>query len=218
MPFGTGGYGNVFYLHQRQGLNTTACHLARAQTRSGSPIPATRRSSPHLHSRLRRLSVEVNAHVGIAAQRRPHLGAENPGDKRSADQIPELSATTTWERIYPAFGNPFATSHRAPPSACDEGRGVGEPASASIWISAMQSSAWAPTRSASATANSVRNVMTASPARIRTRCRCGSIRRALHNGGSVVDYQLMSTIPGCSCSARRTSSDHGANRLRPALM
>jgi hypothetical protein len=90
----TGGYGNVFYLS----TNAMACNVTgawRAHKRgAASPTRATRRSTPPA-SRSRRLPVEAHADVGVAAQRRPDLGAEEARRHRPPTRSPRTSATTT---------------------------------------------------------------------------------------------------------------------------
>ena len=76
---GTGGYGNVYYLSTNaKGSNVTA--IWRAHKRGALfANPCYHADPPHLHPRLRRLSIEAHADERIAAQRRAHLGAAEEG-------------------------------------------------------------------------------------------------------------------------------------------
>ena len=64
----------------------------------------------------------------VAAQRRPHLGAE-AGRATSArrTRFPDAERDYYLERKYPSFGNlaPRDIASRAAKEVCDEGRGVG---------------------------------------------------------------------------------------------
>ena len=81
-----------------------------------------------MHSRLRHAPVEADADEREPAQRRPGLGAEEPGDQRPPTQIPEAERDYYLERRYPSFGNlvPRDVASRNAKSVCDEGRGVGD--------------------------------------------------------------------------------------------
>jgi hypothetical protein len=82
----TGGYANVFPLHQRQGLQRHR-HLARLQERRVASPTLLHADSPDLHPGQRRASVQAHAHVRVAAQRWPRLGAEAQGGLRQAARL-----------------------------------------------------------------------------------------------------------------------------------
>ena len=66
--FATGGYGNVY-------LSTVMSNVPqRGGPSQGRPVrqPLLHPDPPDLHPGLRRVPVEIDPHVGIAAQRRPH--------------------------------------------------------------------------------------------------------------------------------------------------
>ena len=125
---GTGGYGNVFYLSTNaKGCNVTAIWRAYKQGRRLRQ-PLLHADPPDLHPGQRRLPVEADADERVAAQRRPHLGAEDARATRAPpDQIPEDERDYYLERKYPSFGNlvPRDIASRAAKEVCDEGRGVG---------------------------------------------------------------------------------------------
>ena len=174
----TGGYGNVFYLSTNaKGCNTTA--IWRAYKRGAAfANPCYTQIHPTCIPVARRASVEADADVGVAAQRRPRLGAEAEGRRRQAARrrSPRRIATTTSSGSIRASATcRRATSRRAPPKeVCDEGRGVG-PGRARR-VSRLRRRHQAARRrqdSASATATCSR-CTSASRTRIRTRCRCAS--------------------------------------------
>jgi succinate dehydrogenase / fumarate reductase flavoprotein subunit len=73
----SGGYGNVYFLSTNaKGCNTTAIWRAHKKRR-GVREPVLHANSSDLHSGERRSSVQTDADERVAAQRRPHLGAEN---------------------------------------------------------------------------------------------------------------------------------------------
>ena len=108
----TGGYGNVFFLS----TNAMACNV----TAAGGPTagravrqPVLHPDPPHLHPRGRRVPVEAHPHVRIAAQRRPHLGAQEPRRRpRRPPTSPRPSATTTSSDKYPSVRQPRASRRR----------------------------------------------------------------------------------------------------------
>ena len=124
----TGGYGNVFYLSTNaKGCNVTAIWRAYKQGRLLRQ-PLLHADPPDLHPGHRRLPVEADADVRVAAQRRPHLGAEEgKGDKRDAGRDPRGRARLLPRAQVPGFGNlvPRDIASRAAKQVCDEGRGVG---------------------------------------------------------------------------------------------
>ena len=115
-------------LDQRDGLQRHR-DLARAPQGRLLRQPLLHADPPDLHPGRRRPPVEADADVGVAAQRRPHLGAEERARTatRTRARSPRRTATTTssgstrrsatWCR---------ATSpRRQAKNMCDEGRGVG---------------------------------------------------------------------------------------------
>ena len=124
----TGGYGNVFYLATNaKGCNVTAIWRAYKQGRRLRQ-PLLHADPPDLHPGPRRLPEQAHADERVAAQRRPHLGAEaSRATTRPPDQIPEDERDYYLERKYPTYGNlaPRDIASRAAKQVCDDGRGVG---------------------------------------------------------------------------------------------
>ena len=92
----TGGYSNVFFLS----TNAMACNATaiwRAH-RAGRLLrqPVLHADPPDVHPAERRVPVEAHADVGVAAQRRTHLGAEEPRRHPLArTRSPRTTATTS---------------------------------------------------------------------------------------------------------------------------
>ena len=138
------------------------------------------------------------------------------GDKRPPAQIPEAERDYYLERKYPSFGNlvPRDVASRNAKAVCDEGRGVGD-TGLSVYLDFADAITAARHRHhPRALRQPVRHV----PAHHRR----GSVqgadahlpRHPLHDGRPVGGLQPdEQRCPACTCSARRTSRDHGANRL-----
>ncbi len=204
----TGGYGNVFYLSTNaKGCNTTA--IWRAYKKGAYfanpcytqihptciPVSGDHQSKLTLMSE----SLRNDGRVWVPLKK---------GDKRSPDQIPEAERDYYLERKYPSYGNlaPRDIASRAAKQVCDEGRGVGDHGFRRL--SRLRRRHLAPVRSAKSrrsTATSSR-CTNGSPARIPTRCRCGSTRPSTTpwaGCGSTTTFRAPS--PASTSSARRTS-------------
>ncbi len=153
---------------------------------------------------------------GVAAQRRPRLGAaRRAATPRPATRSPRTSATTTWSASTRRSATWCrVTSPPAPPRTSATRAAASAPAStASTSTSPTPSPASAATPWRRSTATSSR-CTSASPARTRT-TQPMRIYPAVHYtmGGLWVDYDLQSTIPGLFVIGEANFSDHGANRL-----
>jgi succinate dehydrogenase / fumarate reductase flavoprotein subunit len=211
----TGGYGNVFFLSTNaMGCNVTATWRAhRKGAYFGNPcytqihptcIPVT----GSYQSKLTLMSESLRNDGRIWVPRQP-------GDFRAPDRIPEDERDYFLERRYPGFGNlvPRDVASRAAKAVCDEGRGVGETGLGVCldFRDAIQRMGEA------AVAEKYGNLLDMyqritgeNPYKVPMR-----IYPAVHYtmGGLWVDYNLMSTIPGCFVGGEANFSDHGANRL-----
>ena len=187
------------------------------QARRALRQPLLHPDPPDLHPGHRRPPVQADPDVRVAAQRRPHLGAQDPEGRaaRAPDQtFPEEERDYYLERKYPSFGNlaPRDISSRSAKEAVTTAV-AWAPVAGSIWTSPMPSGAWARTPSAAATATCSRCTRR-SPARTRTGLRCGSIpRRTTPWAACGWTTTCMSTIPGLFVLGEANFSDHGANRL-----
>jgi succinate dehydrogenase / fumarate reductase flavoprotein subunit len=142
------------------------------------------------------------------------------GDTRPPDQIPEDERDYYLERKYPSFGNlaPRDISSRAAKQVCDEGRGVGK-----TGLGVYLDFADAINRLGVGTIRErygnlfdmYERITDEDPYKVPMR-----IYPAIHYtmGGLWVDYNLMSTIPACSCWARPTSPTTAPTARRQALM
>ena len=211
----TGGYGNVFYLSTNaKGCNVTATWRAYKKGAFFAnpcytqihptciPVSGDHQSKLTLMSE----SLRNDGRVWVSKQK---------SDKRSAAEIPEGERDYFLERKYPSYGNlaPRDISSRAAKEACDEGRGVG-PGGLGVYLDF---------------ADSIKRL-----GEDKVRERYGNlfdmyekitgenayqqpmrIYPAVHYtmGGTWVDYNLMSTIPGLFVIGEANFSDHGANRL-----
>ena len=120
---------------QRQGLQRHR-DLARLQEGRRLRQPLLHADPPHLHPGHRRLPEQAHADERVAAQRRPHLGAEEEGRQAAARRrSPRSERDYYLERKYPTYGNlaPRDIASRAAKQACDEGRGVG-PAGLGVYL------------------------------------------------------------------------------------
>ncbi|KPK79890.1 MAG: succinate dehydrogenase [Gemmatimonas sp. SM23_52] len=211
----TGGYGNVFFLSTyAKGANGTAIwraykHGAAFADPCFTQIHPT--CIPVTHERQSKLplmseSLRNDGRIWVPKQK---------GDTRPPAAIPEEERDYYLERLYPSFGNlaPRDISSRAAKRVCDEGRGVGK-----TGLGVYLDFADAIERlGADVIAEKYGNLfeiyerITDEDAyKVPMR-----IFPATHYtmGGLWVDYNLMSTIPGCFVIGEANFSDHGANRL-----
>ncbi len=174
----TGGYANVFYLSTNAaGCNTTA--IWRAYKKGAAfANPCYTQIHPTCIPVTGRPPEQAHAHVRVAAQRRPHLGAAEEGRqarRRATSPRPSATITSSGSTRRSATSR-RATSRRAPPSRCaTRAAALARRASASTSTSRTPSSASERARSASATAT-CSTCTSASRTRTRTRFRCASSR------------------------------------------
>ncbi len=211
----TGGYGNVFYL-STNAKNSNATAIWRAYKRGAAfanpcytqihptciPVSGEHQSKLTLMSESLRNDGRVWVPMAV-------------GDKRAPGQIPEGERDYYLERRYPSFGNlaPRDISSRSAKYVCDEGRGVGE-TGLGVYLDFSD----AIKRLGRATIaerygnlfEMYQRITDDNPYEVPMR-----IYPAVHYtmGGLWVDYNLMSTVPGCFVLGEANFSDHGANRL-----
>ena len=165
---------------QREGLQHHG-DLARASARRVFRQSLLHADSSDVHSGEQRKSVQADAHVRIAAQRRARVGSEEKGRHaaRDADSrgrarllsraaLPELRQSGSARRRFAQRPRKFAT----------KGAASGPAARACTWISRMRFAAWANRWSAKNTAISS-TCTKRSPAKTRTKFRCGFIPRSI---------------------------------------
>ncbi len=213
----TGGYGNVFFLSTNaKGSNATAAWRAHKKGAFfGNPCftqihPTCIPVSGDHQSKLTLMSESLrnDGRVWVPKTARPGLKA------RDAVRIPDAERDYFLERKYPSFGNlvPRDVASRNAKYVCDEGRGVGSGLAVFLDF-------------ADAIKRDGRNVIEAKYGNLFDMYQqiTGDnpyempmmIYPAVHYtmGGLWVDYNLMTTIPGCYALGEANFSDHGANRL-----
>jgi len=211
----TGGYGNVFYLSTNaKGCNVTATWRAYKKGAAFAnpcytqihptciPVSGDHQSKLTLMSE----SLRNDGRVWVPLKK---------GDSRKPGQIPEQERDYFLERKYPSFGNlaPRDISSRAAKEACDEGRGVG-PGGLGVYLDfsdAIRRLGLETIKERYSNLFDMYEKITGenayqAPMRIYP---------AVHYtmGGTWVDYNLMSTVPGLFVAGEANFSDHGANRL-----
>jgi succinate dehydrogenase / fumarate reductase, flavoprotein subunit len=211
----TGGYGNVFFLSTNaKGCNVTATWRAYKKGAAFAnpcytqihptciPVSGDHQSKLTLMSE----SLRNDGRVWVPKQK---------GDKRSPDQIPEADRDYFLERKYPSYGNlaPRDIASRAAKEACDDGRGVG-PGGLGVYLDfadAIKRLTQKVVEERYGNLFDMYEKITGENG-YRTPMR---IYPAVHYtmGGTWVDYNLMSTLPGLFVLGEANFSDHGANRL-----
>jgi len=212
---GTGGYGNAFYLSTNaKGCNVTAAFRAHKRGAAFANPCFTQ-----IHPTCIPVHGDYQSKLTLMSESLRNDGRiwvpKSAGDKRPANDIPEAERDYYLERRYPSFGNlvPRDVASRAAKAVCDEGRGVG-----STGLGVYLDFAEAIGRLGE---DNIREkygnlfhmyekINAENPYKVPMR-----IYPAVHYtmGGLWVDYNLMSTIPGCYVIGEANFSDHGANRL-----
>jgi succinate dehydrogenase / fumarate reductase flavoprotein subunit len=211
----TGGYGNVFYLSTNaKGCNATAIWRAYKKGAAfANPcytqihptcIPVT----GDYQSKLTLMSESLRNDGRIWVPR-------EKGDQRPPAQIPESDRDYYLERRYPGFGNlvPRDVASRAAKAVCDEGRGVGG-TGLGVYLdfgdAIKRLGEQVIKEKYGNLFDMYQRITDENPYRVPMR-----IFPAVHYtmGGTWVDYNLMSTVPGLFVLGEANFSDHGANRL-----
>lgn len=212
----TGGYGNVYY----KSTNAIGCNVTanfRAYRRgAGFANPCFTQIHPTCipvsgdhQSKLTLMSESLRNDGRVWVPK----NSEDCG--KAPSEIPEDARDYYLERKYPSFGNlaPRDISSRSAKEACDEGRGVG-PGGRGVYLDFEESInrlGENVIRERYGNLFEMYERITGENAYQRPM----RIYPAIHYtmGGLWVDYNLMSTIPGCFVLGEANFSDHGANRL-----
>src|SRR6266853_1675863 len=211
----TGGYANVFYLSTNaRGCNVTATW--RAYKRGAAFANAC---YTQIHPTCMPVSGEHQSKLTLMSESLRNAGRvwvpQQPRDPRRPEQVPPGERDYFLERKYPSFGNlaPRDISSRAAKEVCDEGRGVG-PGGLGVYLDfaeAIKRLGEGMIRERYGNLFDMYEKITgenayAAPMRIYP---------AVHYtmGGTWVDYNLMSAVPGLFVLGEANFSDHGANRL-----
>jgi len=228
----TGGYGNVFYLSTNaKGSNVTAAWRAHKKGAYFANPCYTQ-----IHPTCIPVTGEHQSKLTLMSESLRNDGRvwvpKKAGDSRPADQIPEDERFYYLEEKYPSFGNlvPRDVASRNAKLVCDKGMGVGLSKkavyldfasaidrygknAAGVGADAAQVKKAGQGVVASKYGNLFQmyeKITDENPYKVPMR-----IYPAVHYtmGGLWVDYNLMSTIPGCFVLGEANFSDHGANRL-----
>ena len=212
----TGGYGNVFFLSTNaKGCNVTATWRAyKKGAFFANPCytqihPTCIPVSGEHQSKLTLMSESLRNDGRVWVPKRKEDSSKPPGSIAEADRDYYL------ERKYPSFGNlaPRDISSRSAKEVCDEGRGVG-PGGLGVYLDfadSIKRLGVNVVRERYGNLFDMYEKITGENAyEVPMR-----IYPAVHYtmGGSWVDYNLMSNLPGLFVVGEANFSDHGANRL-----
>ena len=212
----TGGYGNVYYLSTNaMGCNVTATHRAYRQG-AGMANPCFTQIHPTCipvsgehQSKLTLMSESLRNDGRVWVPKDAKHCSLHPSDIAENDRDYYL------ERKYPSFGNlaPRDISSRSAKEVCDEGRGIGS-TGLGVYLDfadAIERLGENNIREKYGNLFTMYERITGENAYERPM----RIFPAIHYtmGGLWVDYNLMTTIPGCFACGEANFSDHGANRL-----
>jgi succinate dehydrogenase / fumarate reductase flavoprotein subunit len=211
----TGGYSNVFFLSTNaKGCNVTATWRAyRRGAAFANPCftqihPTCIPASGEHQSKLTLMSESLRNDGRIWVPKQP-------GDTRPAAEIADAERDYYLERLYPGFGNlaPRDIASRRAKEMCDTGHGVG-PGARGVYLD-FRDALGRLGRAAIAERygnlfEMYERITGEDPYSVPMR-----ISPAPHYtmGGTWVDYNLMSTLPGLFVIGEANFSDHGANRL-----
>jgi succinate dehydrogenase / fumarate reductase flavoprotein subunit len=211
----TGGYGNVFYLSTNaKGCNTTA--IWRAHKRGAL---LANPCFTQIHPTCIPVSGDHQSKLTLMSESLRNDGRiwvpKKTGDPRSPDQIPEDERDYFLERKYPSFGNlvPRDVASRNAKEVCDAGRGVG-PGGRGVYLDFQDAIGRLGKNVIEERYGNLfemyARITDEDPYRVPMR-----VYPAIHYtmGGLWVDYDLMSTIPGCFVAGEANFADQGANRL-----
>jgi succinate dehydrogenase / fumarate reductase flavoprotein subunit len=212
---GTGGYVNVFYL-STNAKQSNATAIWRAYKRGAA---FANPCFTQIHPTCIPQSGEYQSKLTLMSESLRNDGRiwvpKTQGDKRPPREIPEGERDYYLERKYPSFGNlaPRDIASRAAKEVCDEGRGIG-PGGRGVYLDfndAIKRLGRGTIEERYGNLFEMYHDITAeqpyeAPMRIYP---------APHYsmGGTWVDYNLMSTVPGLYVIGEANFSDHGANRL-----
>ena len=212
----TGGYGNVFFLSTNaKGCNVTATWRAYKKGAFFANPCYTQ-----IHPTCIPVSGEHQSKLTLMSESlrndgRVWVPKKKDDREKPAASIPEAERDYYLERKYPSFGNlaPRDISSRAAKEACDAGRGVG-PGGLGVYLDFADAIKRVGKHVIQERYGNLFDMYekitgeNAYEAPMR-------IFPAVHYtmGGSWVDYNLMSNLPGLFVIGEANFSDHGANRL-----
>jgi succinate dehydrogenase / fumarate reductase flavoprotein subunit len=211
----TGGYGNVFYLS----TNARNCNVTASWRAHKKGAYFANPCFTQIHPTCIPVSGSYQSKLTLMSESLRNDGrvwvAQEKGDPRLPDQIPEAERDYYLERRYPSFGNlvPRDVASRAAKAVCDEGHGAGASDRAVYldFADAIKRDGETAIRQKYGNLFQMYHEITnEDPYKTPMR-----IYPAVHYtmGGLWVDYNLMSNLPGLFVLGEANFSDHGANRL-----
>jgi succinate dehydrogenase / fumarate reductase flavoprotein subunit len=218
----TGGYGNTFFL-STNAMNSNGS-AAMQIYRKGALLanPAFAQIHPtcipvhgEFQSKLTLMSESLRNDGRIWVPKKKEDAQAIREGKLKPTQIPEEERDYYLERRYPAFGNlvPRDVASRAAKERCDAGFGVANTGLA-VYLDFSDAINRLGLKTVEARYGNLfqmyEKITAANPYETPM-----MIYPAIHYtmGGIWVDYELMTTIPGCFAIGEANFSDHGANRL-----
>lgn len=210
----TGGYGNVFYLS----TNAKGSNVSPAWQAYKKGALFANPCYTQIHPTCIPVTGEHQSKLTLMSESLRNDGRvwvpKKPGDNRSPDQIPESDRYYYLEERYPSFGNlvPRDVASRNAKMVCDKGMGVR--GGRAVYLDFANAIQRLGVSGVSAKYGNLfqmyEKITDENPYKVPMR-----IYPAIHYtmGGLWVDYNLMSTIPGCFVLGEANFSDHGANRL-----
>jgi len=240
---GTGGYGNVFYLSTNaMGSNVTAgwkahkrgAHFANPCYTQIHPTCIPRSGDYQSKLTLMSESLRNDGRIWVPAKKEDAQAIRD--GKLKPTEIKEEDRDYYLERRYPAFGNlvPRDVASRAAKERCDEGYGVNATGEAVYLDFAAAIVRYGEEQATIKGENNATELRIRELGKEIVKAKYGNlfdmykqivadnpyetpmmIYPAVHYtmGGIWVDYNLMTTIPGCYAIGEANFSDHGANRL-----
>ena len=211
----TGGYGNVYYLS----TNAMACNVTAAWRAHRKGAFFANPCYTQIHPTCIPASDEFQSKLTLMSESLRNDGRiwvpEAFDDARPPDEIPESERDYYLERKYPAFGNlvPRDVASRNAKTVVDQGKGVGALKNGVYldFAAVIERDGEDVVRAKYGNLfDMYANIAGENPYQVPMR-----IYPAIHYtmGGVWVDYNLMTTIPGCYSIGEANFSDHGANRL-----
>lgn len=211
----TGGYGNVFYLS----TNAKGCNVSPAWQAYKKGALFANPCYTQIHPTCIPVTGDHQSKLTLMSESLRNDGRiwvpKKIGDTRSPNDIPDSERYYYLEERYPSFGNlvPRDVASRNAKMVCDQGMGVGATKRA-VYLDFADAIKRMGVAGVSAKYGNLfqmyEKITDEDPYKVPMR-----IYPASHYtmGGLWVDYNLMSTIPGCFVLGEANFSDHGANRL-----
>ena len=211
----TGGYGNVYFLstNAKNSNVTAAWRCYKRGAFMANPC------FTQIHPTCIPVHGDYQSKLTLMSESLRNDGRvwvpKNPGDTRSPQEIPEEDRDYYLERKYPSFGNlvPRDVASRNAKYVTDEGQGVGKTGLA-VYLDFRDSINRLGRNVIEQRYGNLfemyERITDENPYQVPMR-----IFPAVHYtmGGTWVDYNLMTTVPGLFCLGEANFSDHGANRL-----